>query len=145
VEEGYFEFLNEVGSEDINCQVKQEDQHFNLEGFLFHSTRQILLIIMHKSELSSSLNTLKCKIVLLGDSGVGKSSIIDRFVNGEIDHQNQVSFRTLSLLLGLISSVETWFSEVDCGLLREVVSFAVVGHCWAVEIQEFGTCLLKGR
>lgn len=41
---------------------------------------------MHKSDLSSSLNTVKYKIVLLGDSGVGKSSIIDRFVKGEMDH-----------------------------------------------------------
>jgi len=32
----------------------------------------------------------KYKVVFLGDSGVGKSSIIDRFVKGEIDCQNQV-------------------------------------------------------
>ena len=45
---------------------------------------------MHPSDLSSSLNAAKYKIVLLGDTGVGKSSIIDRFVNGDYDHQNQV-------------------------------------------------------
>ena len=46
---------------------------------------------MNPSELnSSSLSQKKYKVVLLGDSGVGKSSIIDRFVKGEIDVHNQV-------------------------------------------------------
>jgi GTPase SAR1 family protein len=57
---------------------------------------------MHKSDLSSSLNATKYKIVLLGNSGVGKSSIIDRFVKGEIDNENQVRSLVCSRLLGLI-------------------------------------------
>lgn len=48
----------------------------------FNSPNIYLIIIMHKSDLSSSLSSIKYKIVLLGDSGVGKSSIIDRFARG---------------------------------------------------------------
>lgn len=53
---------------------------------------------MNPSELNSSsmshqkikVGSCKIEIVLLGDSGVGKSSLIDRFVKGEIDNYHQV-------------------------------------------------------
>jgi len=62
---------------------------------------------MNPSELnSSSLSQLKYKVVLLGETGVGKSSIIDRFVKGEIDLHNQVPFPSHSPPLELISSPE---------------------------------------
>lgn len=67
---------------------------------------------MHKSDLSSSLTSLKYKIVLLGDSGVGKSSIIDRFVKAEIDQQHQVTLSTRSPQLASTSSAETSSSQV---------------------------------
>jgi GTPase SAR1 family protein len=37
---------------------------------------------MYKEQVDSGIANDKYKIVLLGDSGVGKSSIIDRFVKG---------------------------------------------------------------
>lgn len=49
---------------------------------------------MNPSELnSSSITHHKMKVVFLGDSGVGKSSIIDRFVKGEIDQHHQVKVK----------------------------------------------------
>lgn len=52
---------------------------------------------MNPSELnSSSMSHQKMKIVFLGDSGVGKSSLIDRFVKGEIDSHHQVFLHALS-------------------------------------------------
>ena len=48
---------------------------------------------MNPSELSSSISSVKFKTVLLGDSGVGKTSIIDRFVKGEMDPEGQVLFK----------------------------------------------------
>jgi GTPase SAR1 family protein len=60
------------------------------------------IITMNPSELnSSSMNGQKYKVVLLGDSGVGKSSIIDRFVKGEIDYQHQVWMDLLKPTVGI--------------------------------------------
>lgn len=67
---------------------------------------------MHKSDLSSSLTSLKYKVVLLGDSGVGKSSIIDRFVKGEIDQQHQVILITRSPQSASTSSAGTSYTQV---------------------------------
>lgn len=67
---------------------------------------------MHKSDLSSSITSLKYKIVLLGDSGVGKSSIIDRFVKAEIDIQHQVILSTRSPQSVSTSSAGTLSTQV---------------------------------
>lgn len=47
------------------------------------------------SIVSSNVSKRTYKIVLLGDSGVGKTSIINRFAHNKFDHKENVS---LSLL-----------------------------------------------
>lgn len=44
--------------------------------------------------------TMKCKIVLLGDQSVGKTSIINRFIFDNFTGNEQVAIFTFSLLLG---------------------------------------------
>ena len=61
----------------------------------------------------------KYKVVLLGDSGVGKSSLIDRFVKGEIDSQNQVHMVPCSLLSASIFSAKTSLTTVIYILARK--------------------------
>lgn len=48
------------------------------------------IIIMIHSEEATSLCDIKYKIVFLGDMSVGKSSIIERFINGYFDDTHQV-------------------------------------------------------
>lgn len=44
-----------------------------------------------QQEESTSLCDTKFKLVFLGDMGVGKTSIIDRFIRDEFDSTNNVS------------------------------------------------------
>ena len=48
---------------------------------------------MSRSIASTTTNRQKYKIVFLGDQGVGKSSIIDRFVNDNFDENSSVRIR----------------------------------------------------
>jgi GTPase SAR1 family protein len=57
-----------------------------------------------QAEESTSLCDTKFKLVFLGDMGVGKTSIIDRFIRDEFDSANNVSHFTFSQPLALISS-----------------------------------------
>ena len=100
---------------------------------------------MNPSELnSSSLSQLKYKVVLLGDSGVGKSSIIDRFVKGEIDLQNQVPLLPPSPPSASTSSPGTSFTTVPPPTLRKDLQAAALGHRRPGEVQESGPSLPQG-
>jgi len=83
----------------------------------------------------------KYKIVFLGDSGVGKSSIIDRFVKGEIDCQNQVSSRLISPPLESIFSAGTLSTTVQMLWFRKNLQTTTLGHSWPVEVQKFSPSL----
>lgn len=42
------------------------------------------------SQQSQSTQQQKCKVVFLGDSAVGKTSILERIINGRFDDRKQV-------------------------------------------------------
>ncbi len=50
---------------------------------------------------STSLCDIKYKIVFLGNMSVGKSSIIERFINGHFDEKRQVSFYFIQGTVGI--------------------------------------------
>lgn len=50
---------------------------------------------------SSALSKKTYKIVLLGDSSTGKTSIIDRFVNNKFELKDNVTLRLVSQRSGL--------------------------------------------
>lgn len=91
---------------------------------------------MHRSELSSSLHATKCKAVLLGDSGVGKSAVIDRFVNARHDPLTQVPSHTRSPPSASTSSPEMSPTQVPPPILRQALPTAAMGHCGSGEVQK---------
>lgn len=69
-------------------------------------------------------NTIKCKIVLLGDQSVGKTSIINRFIFDNFTGNEQVYLSLLSPLLASISSAKQLTSKIkvyacNCGTLQD--------------------------
>lgn len=50
--------------------------------------------MIHYDE-GTSFCDIKYKIVFLGDMSVGKSSIIERFINGYFDEKRQVDIRLI--------------------------------------------------
>jgi GTPase SAR1 family protein len=71
--------------------------------------------------MNSSINTasgkIKIKIVFLGNQSVGKSSIIDKYVNDKFDESSHVIFQLSSPLLASISSRRIYSTKaraIDC-------------------------------
>ena len=72
---------------------------------------------------SSTLSKRTYKIVLLGNEGVGKTSMINRFCHNKFDQQANVHFFISSPLSGLTSLAKTSptkESDIDCncGILQ---------------------------
>ena len=64
------------------------------------------------------------KIILLGDTGVGKTSIITKYIHNTYDEKEQVRDLSCSRLLGLISLARiSAIGEIDvvcnCGTVRD--------------------------
>ena len=71
--------------------------------------------------MNSSINTasgkIKIKIVFLGNQSVGKSSIIDKYVNDKFDESSHVSFELSSRPSASISSRKIYSTKaraIDC-------------------------------
>jgi GTPase SAR1 family protein len=56
---------------------------------------------------SSTIGKRTFKVILLGDSSTGKTSIIERFVNNKFEEKDNVLLWLCSLLSALIFSVRT--------------------------------------
>lgn len=66
---------------------------------------------------SSTISKKTYKIILLGDSSTGKTSIIERFVNNKFEEKDNVSFPLFSRPLESISLAKTSLTTtklVDC-------------------------------
>lgn len=53
-------------------------------------------------EITQNIHQLKYKVVFLGDSGVGKSALVERIVTNSFDDRKQVIVISFSKLLVLI-------------------------------------------
>ena len=76
------------------------------------------------SSKTSKISKKTHKIIFLGDSGVGKTCIIDRFANNKYDEYFNVSFTRCSRPLGLtlsarISSIRVIVAGCSCGILLD--------------------------
>ena len=63
----------------------------------------LLLLYLYMFEQSTTLCDVKYKIVLLGPSAVGKSALIDRFIQERFDETKVVLISSRSRLSGSIS------------------------------------------
>lgn len=80
-----------------------------------------LLLIMNYEETTSLGPDSKYKVVFLGDSAVGKTSIVERIAYGKYDDAHSVTPHLLRLRLfwipsGRMSSTKTGTSSCCCGI-----------------------------
>lgn len=77
---------------------------------------------MSTSITSSTLGKKTYKIIFLGDSGTGKTSIIERFVNNQFEEKENVSMclyspPLASILWAKISPTKAPRADCSCGTL----------------------------
>ena len=85
---------------------------------------------MSTSITSSTLGRKTYKIIFLGDSGTGKTSIIERFVNNQFEEKENVSdclysLRSVLILLGKISIIRGPLADCSCGIQLVSKDFVV--------------------
>lgn len=82
------------------------------------------IIIMSLTSSNSNRNSTKLRIVFLGDQGVGKSSIIDRYTTNRFDEAHNVQDSPLRIQLGSILTSKILpdtvrCSDFKCGTLQD--------------------------
>ena len=84
----------------------------------------IFCILMSITSSNSNRNCTKLRIVFLGDQGVGKSSIIDRYTTNRFDDTHnvpQIAFSqpSVSISMSEISVEMVKFSDFRCGIRQD--------------------------
>ena len=89
--------------------------------------------------VSTITGKIKIKIVFLGNQSVGKSSVIEKYVNNRFDESSHVT--------SFIIIANCWYrlSGKECLTQKQDVSYSVVGYCRTITIQVINTLILERR
>lgn len=88
------------------------------------------------------------KLVLLGESAVGKSSLVLRFVKGQF-HEYQESTIGAAFLTQTVHiddtavKFEIWVSVLFATYLQIFIVAFFIGYCWTGKIPQFGANVLS--
>lgn len=87
------------------------------------------------------------KVIILGDSGVGKTSIMNQYVNKKFNNQYKATIGADFLTKEVVvdDRVVTMQVKIEPLVVVYCSSFVVMGYCWPGTIPESWSCLLPWR
>lgn len=88
------------------------------------------------------------KVIILGDSGVGKTSIMNQYVNKKFNNQYKATIGADFLTKEVVVDDRVVTMQVSGDMATNgdmLMTPIVVGHCWSGKVSESGSRLLPWR